>query len=108
MIYTDTTRYHAFGQSYFLVTAGVRRVPVYLMTKFDFIQMLESIQRFKITILILVPPIALALAKHPAAREYDLSSVVEAGSGAAPLSHAVSEEVEKLWPDRRINLKVGH
>lgn len=76
------------------------------MPKFDFIKMLEHIQDFKITSLTLAPPIAIALAKHPAVKNYDLSSVRTAGSGSAPLSQSVAEEVNNLWEPGHMNLKV--
>lgn len=99
--------YHAMAQNIFIAGALVRNTPVYIMPKFDFIQMLEAVQRFRITDLILVPPIMVALAKHPAVKQYDLSSVESVGSGAAPLGREVSEEVEKLWEPGKINVKQG-
>lgn len=100
--------YHAYGQTYFVQIAVKRGIPAYIMPKFDFIQMLEIIQKYKITDLMLVPPIAVALAKSPATKQYDLSSVVFAGSGAAPLSRAVSVEVEGLWKPGQVNVKVRY
>jgi 4-coumarate--CoA ligase len=76
------------------------------MPKFDFTKMLEHIQAFKITNLTLVPPIAVALAKHPAVKDYDLSSIRSVGCAAAPLAQAVAEEVNNLWPQGQVNLKV--
>jgi 4-coumarate--CoA ligase len=76
------------------------------MPKFDFVQMLEHVQRFKITTFVLVPPVAVALSKYADVSKYDLSSITSVGSGAAPLSRAVSADVEKLWPDGTINFKV--
>jgi 4-coumarate--CoA ligase len=99
--------YHAYGQTYFVQIAAKRGVPAYIMPKFDFIQMLEIIQKHKITDLMLVPPIAVALAKSPATKQYDLSSVISAGSGAAPLSRAVCVEVEELWEPGKVNIKVS-
>lgn len=43
----------------------------------------------------IVPPVALALAKHPIVDTYDLSSVEEIFSGAAPLGGEVSDAVAK-------------
>jgi 4-coumarate--CoA ligase len=77
------------------------------MPKFDFIKMLEHIQDFKITSLTIVPPIAVALAKHPAVKNYDLSSIRTATSAAAPLSQSVAEEVNNLWAPGHMNLKVS-
>ena len=68
------------------------------MSGFDFVKMLEYIHRYRITSLFMVPPIALALAKHPLAKKYDLSSIITMGCGAAPLGREVCDEVEKLIP----------
>ncbi|KAF2182004.1 4-coumarate-CoA ligase-like protein [Zopfia rhizophila CBS 207.26] len=99
--------YHAMAQAVFCVNAMVQRVPVYMMPKFDFLEMLQCIQKFHITDLILVPPVVVAMAKHPATRKFDLSSVESVGSGAAPLGREVCAELEKLWPDGRVNVKQG-
>ncbi|KAF2470213.1 4-coumarate-CoA ligase-like protein [Lindgomyces ingoldianus] len=99
--------YHAMAQAIFCVNAMKQRVPVYMMPKFDFLEMLQCIQRFRITDLILVPPVVVAMAKHPATRKFDLSSVERVGSGAAPLGREVCAELEKLWPDGRVNVKQG-
>lgn len=101
--------YHAMAQNILIAAALARNIPVYIMPKFDFIQMLEYTQKFRISDLILVPPIVVALAKHPAVRsgKYDLSSVESIGSGAAPLGREVCEEVEALFDDGRINIRQG-
>lgn len=99
--------YHAMAQNIFIAAALRRNVPVYIMPKFDFIKMLDYTQKFRISDLILVPPVVVALAKHPAVKQYDLSSVEAVGSGAAPLGREVCEEVEGLWEPGRINVKQG-
>ena len=45
------------GQSIYGVSCPVQQVPVYMMPKFDFIKVLENIQKFRITTLSLVPPL---------------------------------------------------
>jgi 4-coumarate--CoA ligase len=99
--------YHAMAQAIFCVTAMVLRVPVYMMPKFDFLEMLQCIPKFRITDLVLVPPVVVAMAKHPATKKFDLSSVESVGSGAAPLGREVCEEFEKLWSDGSVNVKQG-
>jgi 4-coumarate--CoA ligase len=99
--------YHAMAQNIFIAAALYRATPVFVMPKFDFIKVLEYTQQFRITDYILVPPVVVALAKHPAVKQYDLSSVEAVGSGAAPLGREVCEEVEKLWPEGKINIKQG-
>ncbi|KAK1771110.1 hypothetical protein QBC33DRAFT_231983 [Phialemonium atrogriseum] len=99
--------YHAYAQTYFI--ANMPRVgnPVYVMPSFDFVKMLTYIQRYRITMLTCVPPIVVALAKHPLVSKFDLSSVEAIGCGAAPLGHEVGEEVEKLWPSGEVLVRQG-
>ena len=61
--------------------------------------MLRCIDKFKITELLLVPPMVVNLAKHPDARngKYDLESVRKVVAGAAPLGREVTEQFEELW-----------
>lgn len=99
--------YHAMAQALFCINAPKMRLPVYVMPRFDFVQMLQCIQTYRITDLTLVPPVIVAMAKHPAVKQFDLSSVEKVGSGAAPLGREIAEEFEKLWADRRVHVKQG-
>jgi 4-coumarate--CoA ligase len=63
------------------------------MPRFDLPQYLELCARFKSPRLWIVPPVAIALAKHPLVDEYDLSHVVIANSAAAPLGADVAGAV---------------
>jgi acyl-CoA synthetase (AMP-forming)/AMP-acid ligase II len=99
--------YHAMAQAIFCFNAAKQRIPVYMMAKFDFLEMLQCVQKYKITDLVLVPPVVVAMAKHPATKNFDLSSVKHVGSGAAPLGREVSEEFERLWATRQVNVKQG-
>ncbi|PGG95599.1 hypothetical protein AJ79_09958 [Helicocarpus griseus UAMH5409] len=99
--------YHAMAQNIFIASSLMRGIPVYIMARFDFVQMLEAVQKFRITDLTVVPPIAVALAKHPIVKKYDLSSVQFVGSGAAPLSREISEEVEALFPAGKLYVRQG-
>ena len=98
--------YHAMAQNIFIASALMREIPVYIMARFDFVQMLEYIQKFRTSDLIMVPPIAIALTKHPAVKQYDLSSIQSLGSGAAPLGLEVSEELESMFSNR-MNVRQG-
>jgi acyl-CoA synthetase (AMP-forming)/AMP-acid ligase II len=99
--------YHAMAQAIFCVNAMKQRIPVYVMPKFDFVEMLTYVQKYKITDLVLVPPVLVAMAKHPATRKFDLSSVEAVSSGAAPLGREASQEFEKLWSNGQVNVKQG-
>lgn len=58
---------------------------VVVLPRFDLDQFLGVIQEHRITGLYVAPPIVLALAKHPAVGDYDLSSLEYVVSAAAPL-----------------------
>lgn len=90
--------YHAYGQTYFVANYVRMGLPVYIMPQFDFLKMLQHVQNYRITALTCVPPIVVALVKHPATRQFDLSSVETLGSGAAPLPPDVAQAAEKLFP----------
>lgn len=75
------------------------------MCRFDFVKMLSHIQDYRITDMVMVPPIAVLLSKSPAVKNYDLSSVRSLGSGAAPLGRETCVEVEQLWPQDAVNVK---
>jgi acyl-CoA synthetase (AMP-forming)/AMP-acid ligase II len=59
---------------------------VVTMPRFDLAEFLRTVQEYRITHALVVPPIVLALTKHPMVDEFDLSSLRLVGSGAAPLS----------------------
>ncbi|OAA68505.1 4-coumarate-CoA ligase [Niveomyces insectorum RCEF 264] len=99
--------YHAFGQTYFIAQFAQQDVPVYVMPRFDFEKMLQHIQRFRITNLTLVPPIAVALSKHPLVKKYDLGSVETVGCGAAPLAEESVSAMQGLWPAGNVRVHQG-
>jgi acyl-CoA synthetase (AMP-forming)/AMP-acid ligase II len=66
------------------------------LPRFDMEQFLQTVEKYKLTHLYLVPPIVLGLAKHPLVDKYNLSSVKLVTSGAAPLD----EGVQKLAAQR--------
>ncbi|KUI62655.1 4-coumarate--CoA ligase-like 7 [Cytospora mali] len=99
--------YHAYGQTYFVANYPRQGVPIYVMAQFDLIKMLQHIQNYRITTLACVPPIIVALAKHPASRQFDLSSVEVIGSGAAPLAYDVSAECESLFKANNVVISQG-
>ena len=67
------------------------------MSRFEPEKFLETIQQHKVTILNLVPPIVLFLAKHPLVEKYNLKSLRVITSGAAPLgSDLQSAAIKRL------------
>jgi len=88
--------YHTFGISA-IFDNFIRGLRFVLFPKFTFPKMLEAIQNHKITILPVVPAIAVQLIKQPVEKHYDLSSLKIILSGAAALSKETKEKlVEKF------------
>src|SRR5688500_4040855 len=55
------------------------------LPRFDLENFLQTVQDYGVTLTHLVPPIVLALSKHPVVDNYDLSKLKTIFSGAAPL-----------------------
>jgi acyl-CoA synthetase (AMP-forming)/AMP-acid ligase II len=87
--------FHIYGMVVIMNAALMRGATIFVMAKFDLVPFLEIIQKYRITRCCVVPPIMVALAKHPAVANYDTSSLIELMSGAAPLSSDLAEEVGK-------------
>lgn len=66
---------------------------VHLMQRFNLEEFLRLTQDTGTQKLWVVPPVAIALAKSPEVDKYDLLSVSEVGSGAAPLSFEIGDMV---------------
>jgi acyl-CoA synthetase (AMP-forming)/AMP-acid ligase II len=65
---------------------------IVMMPRFDLEQFLGLIQKYRVTLSHIVPPIVLKLAKDPLVEQYDLSSLKMVFSGAAPLGQELSRE----------------
>jgi acyl-CoA synthetase (AMP-forming)/AMP-acid ligase II len=85
--------FHIYGLTIILGLSLHRGQTLVSMPRFDLEGFLKAVQDYKVSFAPLVPPIVLALAKHPAVDAYDLSSVRLIGSGAAPLDQNIEEGV---------------
>ncbi|KAK0401487.1 hypothetical protein QR680_015816 [Steinernema hermaphroditum] len=59
----------------------------------------KAIQDFKVRFLRIVPPLIVLLAKSPIVDNYDLSSVIAVGTGAAPTGKELCEDLVKRHPN---------
>ena len=69
--------------------------PRIVLPKFSLDVFLSSVQHYRVTFCFVVPPILLALAKHPSVDQYDLRSLTKVSSGAASLPEQLREAVKK-------------
>ena len=88
--------FHIYGMTVLLNLSLRRRSALVTMPRFDLAEFLGAIARHRVTFAFIAPPIAVALAKHPAVEDYDLSSLRVVFSGAAPLDG----ELGKALADR--------
>ncbi|KAM6524281.1 hypothetical protein FSOLCH5_004882 [Fusarium solani] len=99
---------HIYGLVVVAHVAHYRGDEVIVLQKFQLDQLLAAIQRFKIEVLYVVPPILVQLlSNHDKCKKYDLSSVRLAFSGAAPLGSEASHKMLELFPKWKISQGYG-
>jgi acyl-CoA synthetase (AMP-forming)/AMP-acid ligase II len=85
--------FHIYGLSVLLTASLVPRAKLVVMPSFDLAAFLGAIQDHRCTKAFIVPPVAVALAKHPMVDSYDLSSLEVVMCGAAPLDGDLARAV---------------
>lgn len=97
--------FHIYGLVVVLTGCLSLGATVVTMPRFDLEGFLGIMQQHRVTRAHLVPPIILALAKHPVVDRYDLSGLKSIISGAAPLG----EEVARACAERlRCRVQQGY
>lgn len=84
--------FHIYGMQVLMNCGLAVGCTVITMPRFDLEQFLALHQKYGATRSFVAPPIVVALAKHPLVDRYDLSSVRQIFSGAAPLSAELARE----------------
>jgi acyl-CoA synthetase (AMP-forming)/AMP-acid ligase II len=77
--------FHIYGLVVIMLQGLRAGATLVVMPRFELEPYLDLVERHRATVLHVVPPIVLALAKNPAAASRDFSSVRKLFSGAAPL-----------------------
>ncbi|MYJ35194.1 MAG: 4-coumarate--CoA ligase family protein [Acidimicrobiaceae bacterium] len=77
--------FHIYGMQVLMNDLLAFCVQVLTQPRFDMVRALELVQEQRITRFFAVPPMVLGLAKHPVVDDFDLSSIKQIFSGAAPL-----------------------
>ncbi len=77
--------FHIYGMTVIMNLGLLRRATIVTLPRFELESFLKVLQDWPIPLAHIVPPIAVALAKHPAVDGYDLRGVKSLFSGAAPL-----------------------
>jgi len=87
--------FHIYGMVVIMMLGLAGGGTILSVPRFDMLEFLEFVQKYRATILPIVPPIVLGLVKHPAVAQSDLSSVRLVFSGAAPLGEEMARELSK-------------
>jgi len=87
--------FHIYGLVVILNMGLFVGATVVTMPRFELEAFLGALAKYRVTFAQVVPPIALALAKHPSVDGHDLSSLQAVFSGAAPLGEALSRACAK-------------
>ncbi|MEU3568681.1 4-coumarate--CoA ligase family protein [Kitasatospora sp. NPDC036755] len=83
--------FHIYGQAALLNQPLRCGATVVVLPRFDLEQFCRTVQDHRVQALVVAPPIALALARHPVVDRYDLSSVEYLLCAAAPLDHELAD-----------------
>ena len=87
--------FHIYGMVVIMMFGLCQGATVVSMPRFDMREFLGIIQKYRVTIAPIVPPIVLGMVKHPAVSQFDLSSLRLIFSGAAPLGEEIARELSK-------------
>ena len=87
--------FHIYGLTLTLNAGPYFGCTVVTMMRFELEPFLAALQAFRVTCAPLVPPIVLALAKHPLVERFDLSSLRVIFCGAAPLGGSLQRACEE-------------
>ncbi|KAF8653316.1 hypothetical protein AX16_004016 [Volvariella volvacea WC 439] len=94
--------YHIYGAVQLLHHPFTCGSAVIIQPRFDPVAFCADIEKYKIAMALIVPPVLVVLARHPAVDQYDMSTLEVLFSGAAPLGASLTKQVaERLLSKRK-------
>ena len=97
--------FHIYGLVVVLNMGLYSGSTIVMMPRFELESFLKAVQDYDVSLAHLVPPVVLALSKHPVVDNYKLANLKTIFSGAAPLG----EELTRACMDRLgINIRQGY
>jgi acyl-CoA synthetase (AMP-forming)/AMP-acid ligase II len=85
---------HMFGLALYVHQCLTVGVPLVILPRFEETAFFTAIEKYKITWMLIVPPILVVMRNSTQTDKYDLSSLRGACSAAAPLSEELCRAVE--------------
>jgi 4-coumarate--CoA ligase len=80
---------------------------ILIMPRFDVELVLGLIEKYKVTVVPVVPPVVLQIAKSPEVEKYDVSTVRILKSGAAPMGKELEDSIQAKFPNARLGQGYG-
>ncbi|XP_057454010.1 4-coumarate--CoA ligase 1-like [Lotus japonicus] len=99
--------FHIYSLNSVLLCGLRAKAAILLMPKFDIHALLPLVNKYRITIMPVVPPIVLAIAKSPDLEKHDLSSIRVLKSGGAPLGKELEDSVRAKFPKAKLGQGYG-
>ncbi|XP_023004760.1 4-coumarate--CoA ligase 1-like [Cucurbita maxima] len=90
--------FHIYSLNSILLCGLRAGAAILIMQKFEIVSLLELVEKYKASIVPIVPPILLAIAKSSEFEKYDMSSVRVLKSGGAPLGKKLEDAVREKFP----------
>ncbi|KAG7582793.1 AMP-dependent synthetase/ligase [Arabidopsis suecica] len=91
--------FHIYALDALMLSAMRTGAALLIVPRFELNLVMELIQRYKVTVVPVAPPVVLALVKSPDTERYDLSSVRMMLSGAATLKKELEDAVRLKFPN---------
>lgn len=90
--------FHIYSLNSVLLCGLRAGAAILMMNKFEIVSLLGLIEKHKVSICPIVPPIVLSIAKFPDLDKYDLSSIRVLKCGGAPLGKELEDTVRAKFP----------
>ncbi|KAF8448647.1 AMP binding protein [Boletus edulis BED1] len=87
--------FHIYGAIKLLMFPLSLGTPAVIMSGFDPMRFCEAVERYRATIVLVVPPMLVVLARHEAIEKYNMTSIHTLYSGAAPLGADLVATIRK-------------
>ncbi|XP_071711994.1 4-coumarate:CoA ligase 1-like [Rutidosis leptorrhynchoides] len=100
--------FHIYSLNSILLCGLRAGAAILIMQKFEIVSFLELIEKYKVTIGPVVPPIVLTIANNEElVDKYDMSSIRTVMSGAAPLGKELEDTVRSKFPNAKLGQGYG-
>ncbi|KAF7316075.1 4-coumarate--CoA ligase-like 7 [Mycena indigotica] len=86
--------YHIYGATLLLMNPFYLGWTVLIQSQFEPVQFCQAIEKYRVALAFIVPPVLVVLARHPIVDKHDLSSLEYLLSAAAPLGGELVKQVK--------------